>query len=212
MKRWTLLSLALLLVLATGLDHGVRAEQQPVRATLDKAAPGFVLTDFLGNEHSLADYKGKFVVLEWTNMDCPFVKKHYKSGNLQKLQKTFTKQGVVWLRICSSAVNTQGYFTTADIKRRVKEDKAMQTAYLIDTAGTVGHMYGARTTPHMFVIDPKGVLIYAGGIDDKPSTKVADIKGATNYVSACLDAAMKGKPVVTETATPYGCSVKYAKK
>ncbi len=212
MKRWTLLSLALSLVLATGLDRAVRAEQQPLRATLDKAAPGFTLTDARGNEHSLADYKGKFVVLEWTNMDCPFVKKHYKSGNMQKLQKTFTKQGVVWLRISSSAVNTQGYFPTADIKRRVKEDKAMQTAYLIDTAGTVGRMYGARTTPHMFVIDPEGMLIYAGGIDDKPSAKLETIDGATNYVSECLQAAMNDKPVRLKTAPPYGCAIKYAKK
>jgi peroxiredoxin len=212
MKRWTLLSLALSLVLATGFHHAVKAEQQPVRATLDKAAPGFTLTDVLGNEHSLADYKDKFVVLEWTNMDCPFVKKHYKSGNMQKLQKEFTKKGVVWLRICSSAVNTQGYFTTTDIKRRVKEDKAMQTAYLIDAAGTVGTMYGAKTTPHMFVIDPEGVLIYAGGIDNKPSTKLETIDGATNYVSECLQAAIDGKPVRLKTAPPYGCAIKYAKK
>jgi len=119
---------------------------------------------------------------------------------------------VVWLRVCSSAEGTQGYYSNADIKSRVKKSKAMQTAYLIDANGTVGRMYGAKTTPHMFVIDPKGTLIYAGGIDDKPSTKLADIDGATNYVSGCLEAAMNGKPVAHKTATPYGCAIKYAKK
>ncbi len=212
MKRWMLLSLALSLVVAVGLDGHVAAKPHPALAKIDEAAPDFTLADVKGNNHSLSDYKGKYVVLEWTNMDCPFVEKHYNSGNMQKLQKTFTKQGVVWLRICSSAEGTQGYYSNAGIKSRVKKSKAMQTAYLIDADGSVGHLYGAKTTPHMFVIDPKGRLIYAGGIDDKPSTKLADIDGATNYVSGCLEAAMSGKPVAHKTATPYGCSIKYAKK
>ncbi|MFQ5512020.1 MAG: thioredoxin family protein [Candidatus Krumholzibacteriia bacterium] len=209
MKRWMILLLVPALLLTAGL---AAAESYAAKARMDKAAPAFTLTDVDGHEHSLADYKGKYVVLEWTNMDCPFVKKHYKSGNMQGLQKQFTKEGVVWLRICSSAKGAQGYFKAAEIKRRLKEDKAMQTAYLIDADGTVGRMYGAKTTPHMFVIDPKGALIYAGGIDDKPSTQLATVEGATNYVSDCLQAAMSGKPVAQKTAPPYGCGVKYAKK
>jgi len=181
-------------------------------AEIDQAAPDFMLTDANGKEHTLSDYRGKFVVLEWTNMDCPFVRKHYNSKNMQSLQKKYTEKGVVWLSICSSARGKQGNYEVAEIKKRSKEWNAARTAYLIDDSGRVGRMYGAKTTPHMFVIDPKGTLIYAGGIDDKPSTNTADVAGAHNFVSECLDAAMAGKPVKTKTSTPYGCSVKYASK
>ena len=171
--------------------------------------PGFTLSDAEGNERSLKDFRGKYVVLEWTNPNCPFVKKHYNSGNMQGLQKDYAKKGVVWLTICSSGEGKDGYFESADVQKIVKDNKAMQTAYLIDAEGTVGRMYQAKTTPHMFVIDPEGTLIYAGAIDDKKSTNPEDVKGATNYVSDCLDAAMSGKPVTTKTSAPYGCSVKY---
>ncbi len=190
------LALALPMAFAGGLE-------------IDKPAPTFTLKDVEGKSHSLADFKGKFVVLEWINFDCPFVGKHYRSNNMQKLQKTYTAKGVVWLSICSSAPGKQGYFTAEVIKKRLAEAKATPTAYLIDADGTAGKLYGAKTTPHMFIIDPKGTLIYAGGIDDIRSTDVADIAKAKNYVTAALEEALAGKPVTEKVTTPYGCSVKY---
>ena len=145
-------------------------------------------------------------------MDCPFVRKHYDSGNMQSLQKQYGKEGVVWLRICSSGLDKQGYFELDVIEKRLEKDKSMAAAYLIDADGTVGRMYAAKTTPHMYVINPKGVLIYAGAIDDIKSTNKADIEKATNYVSNCLDAAIKGEKIEVTTSVPYGCSVKYAAK
>ena len=189
-----------------------KEKAKSVKLEIDKPAPDFALADMEGKEHNLSSFKGRYVVLEWINMDCPFVKKHYNSGNMQKLQKDYAKKGVAWFSICSSAPGNQGHFETAEIKKRLKESKGMQTAYLVDSEGTVGKMYGAKTTPLMFIIDPKGVLIFAGGIDDKRSTDVADVKGATNYVRECLDAALAGKTVKTKSAPPYGCSVKYKEK
>jgi peroxiredoxin len=178
-------------------------------AKVDEAAPAFTLTDVDGNRHSLADFKGKYIVLEWVNYDCPFVRKHYASGNMQRLQREWTDKGVVWLSICSSAPGKQGYFETAELKDRIKEEKAVPSAYLLDSEGTVGKMYEAKTTPHMYIINPEGVLIYAGGIDNIASTNVDDIGMATNYVRATLEAAMAGKPVEVKGSRPYGCSVKY---
>ena len=171
--------------------------------------PDFTLTDSNGIPHSLSEYKGKFVVLEWTNYDCPFTKKHYESGNIQKLQKTYTEKGVIWLSINSSAPGKQGNFTPEEINQKIKERNASPTAYLLDTKGSVGRVYGAKTTPHMFIVDPQGMLIYKGGIDDKPSTDQADIATANNYVSAALDEAMNGQPVTDASTDSYGCSVKY---
>lgn len=202
--------LALAGVLFCATSGVVIAGDETKHAEIDKPAPGFALADQNGKEYSLSDFKGRYVVLEWTNPDCPFVRKHYDSGNMQSLQKAYAKKGVVWLSICSSAPGKQGYYQGADITKQIEGKKGMQLAYLVDADGSVGRMYGAKTTPHMFVIDDDGVLIYAGGIDDKPSTNTADIDGATNYVQQCLDAAMSGKPVPTKTSTPYGCSIKYA--
>jgi peroxiredoxin len=179
-------------------------------AGIGEAAPNFTLQGADGKTHSLADYQGKFVVLEWTNPNCPFVHKFYDSGTMQALQKKETAKGVIWLRINSGAPGHDGYQTVSDLASYVTEQHVAATESLIDPDGKVGHEYGARTTPHMFVINPKGVLIYAGGIDNKPSTDVADISTATNYVEAALDEAMAGKPVKKPTARPYGCSVKYA--
>lgn len=178
-------------------------------AKLNEMAPDFKLKDSKGNEHSLSDYKGKVVVLEWINYDCPFVKKHYSSKNMQTLQEKYSKQGVIWLAICSSAPGKQGNFSSDEINKRSKEYGAMFTAYLIDESGKVGKMYGAKTTPHMYIINSDGKLVYAGGIDDKASTDVADIKTAKNYVSSALDELLSGKQVTVQTSTPYGCSVKY---
>jgi len=181
-------------------------------AEVGKTAPGFTLKDPMGISVSLDDFKGKFVVLEWINYDCPFVKKHYNSGNMQMLQTKYTEQGVVWLAICSSAEGKQGNFTTKEILTRSRDHKAAFSLYLLDESGAVGKAYDAKTTPHMFIIDPDGKLVYAGGIDDIRSTNVEDISRANNYVSAALDAALAGRAIGTTTSKPYGCSVKYAKK
>lgn len=186
------------------------APAQAGTAVVGQAAPEFTLTDSNGKAHTLSSYKGKHVVLEWVNFGCPFVAKHYGSGNMQRLQKAYRDKGVVWLAVNSSAEGKQGYHTAAEIGALLKEKGSAPTAYLIDTPGTVGQLYGARTTPHMYVIDPKGTLVYAGGIDDRPTTDLADIEGATNYVKAALDETLAGKPVTTAVTKPYGCSVKYA--
>jgi hypothetical protein len=179
-------------------------------ATIGHPAPNFSLQGADGKSHALADYAGKFIVLEWTNPNCPFVKKFYGSDTMQSLQKEETAKGVVWLRINSGAPGHDGYQTPADLASYVTKNHVAATESLIDPTGKVGHTYGARNTPQMFVINPHGTLIYAGGIDNKPSADPSDIAGATNYVKAALDEAMAGKPVATPTAPPYGCSVKYA--
>jgi peroxiredoxin len=178
-------------------------------AVVGKAAPAFSLTDMDGKTVKLSDFKGKFVVLEWVNFDCPFVRKHYGSENMQKLQKTYTGKDVVWITICSSAPGKQGHLTAAEAKEATAERGASPTEFLLDPKGVTGKAYGAKTTPHMYVIDPKGKLLYNGAIDDTPSTKVADVPTSKNYVVAALDAAMAGKPVENATTKPYGCSVKY---
>jgi len=182
----------------------------PASATIGQPAPNFTLQGSDGKTHSLADYKGKFVVLEWTNPNCPFVHKFYDSNTMQGLQKKETAKGVVWLRINSSAEGSQAYQSASDLASYVKDHNVAATASLLDPTGQVGHTYGARTTPHMFVINPQGVLIYAGGIDNTPSPDPATIATAKNYVTAALDEAMAGKPVTTPTAPPYGCHVAYA--
>jgi peroxiredoxin len=179
------------------------------KAAIDKPAPDFALVDINGKKHELADYKGKFVVLEWNNWNCPFVKKHYSKGNMQHLQKQYGEKGVVWLTICSSAPGKQGYHDAKEHNEYIEKSGAAATAYLPDPDGTVGRLYAAKTTPHMFVIDRDGVLVYAGAIDDKPSTKTADLEDATNFVRLSLDEVMAGEAVSVKTSTPYGCSVKY---
>ena len=178
-------------------------------AVVGKAAPAFSLTDLEGKTVRLADFKGKFVVLEWVNFDCPFVQKHYGSGNMQSLQRTYAGKGVVWLAVNSSAPGKQGHYPPAEIEARAKRHAAAFSAYLVDPDGAVGRAYGAKTTPHMFVIDPAGTLLFAGGIDDKPSTDVADVATAKNFVRLALDAALAGQPVAVTSSQPYGCSVKY---
>lgn len=172
-------------------------------------APGFTATDSLGKTVSLDAYKGKFVVLEWTNHGCPFVGKHYKSGHMQLLQKEYTAKGVIWFSVISSRKGAQGYSTPAKANRDLVKWHAHPTAVLLDPSGKLGREYGATTTPDMYIIDPQGTLIYEGAIDDTPSTDLDDIKTANNYVSQALDAAMAGKPVETTMTKSYGCSIKY---
>jgi peroxiredoxin len=172
-------------------------------------APAFTLTDSNGQSHNLADFKGKFVVLEWLNHGCPFVKKHYDSNNMQKLQKEYTGKDVVWLSIVSSAPGKQGHMSPAKTNQAKEEKGSAATAILIDEDGTVGQLYGAKVTPELYVINPEGDLIYSGAIDDKKSVDPADVEGATNYVKRALDEALAGQPVSAPKTEPYGCSVKY---
>jgi peroxiredoxin len=208
---------ALACVLSLTFVAALRAEEQkaaapaatPAVAAVGQKAPEFTLTDAAGKKHSLADYKGKYVVLEWVNFGCPFVRKHYDSKNMQGLQARWTGQDVVWLSICSSAQGKQGYYEGEALTKQLQKEGVKSTAYLIDADGVVGRKYEAQTTPHMYVIDPQGLLIYAGAIDDRPSAKPEDIAGAVNYVSEALAQARAGKPLSTSWTKSYGCSVKY---
>jgi len=172
-------------------------------------APDFSATDSKGKAHSVSEYKGKYVVLEWFNPECPFVKKHYGSGNMQKLQEEFTSKGVVWLSVDSSAPGKEGNLTAEEANQKMTEWKTKQTALLLDPDGKAGQAYGAKNTPHMFVINPEGKIIYEGAIDSKASANPADITGSTNYVKVALEESMSGKTVTTANTKPYGCSVKY---
>ncbi len=213
--RFLLFASFLALGLAAWPTHRASAQDQDAAllnasAIVGQPAPNFTLTGADGKPHTLADYKGKFVVLEWTNPNCPFVKKFYNSDTMQGLQQKETAQGVAWLRINSGAPGHDGYQTVPDLASYIAANHVNATESLLDPTGRVGHMYGARNTPQMFVIDPKGILIYAGGIDDHPSPDPADIATAKNYVVAALDQARAGQSVATPTAPPYGCSIKYA--
>lgn len=172
-------------------------------------APDFTLAGADGKTYSLGGFKGKYVVLEWTNHECPFVKKHYGSGNMQSQQKELTGKGAVWLSIVSSAEGKQGHVDAAQALELTKRRNAAPTAVLLDPSGEVGRKYDARTTPHMFVVAPDGKLIYQGGIDSIASTDTDDIPKATPYVKVALAEAMAGKPVTNASTPPYGCSVKY---
>jgi peroxiredoxin len=179
------------------------------QVTTGEPAKDFMAKDTNGVEQTLSSYKGKYVVLEWFNYGCPFVKKHYDSNNMQSLQKELTGKGIVWLSINSSAQGKEGYTTSDEANALTKEKGALPTAVILDSDGKIGKMYGAQTTPHMFVINPEGVIIYQGAIDSTPSADSADIATSTNYVRTALDEAMSGKPVSNATTKSYGCSVKY---
>ena len=173
------------------------------------AAPDFSLTDAKGKAHSLSQYKGKYVVLEWFNPECPFVKKHYGSGNMQKLQEEYTSKGVTWLTIDSNAPGTEGNITPDQAQTIMASWKTKQTALLLDPESKVARSYGAKNTPNMVVINPEGKIVYEGAIDSKATPNPADIPNSTNYVKVALDESLEGKPVTTSTTKPYGCSVKY---
>ncbi len=173
------------------------------------AAPDFSLTDAKGKTHSLAGSKGKFVVLEWFNPQCPFVQKHYGSGNMQNLQQEYSGKGVVWMSIDSSAAGKEGHLTPDAATKQIADWKMNSTTLLLDADGKAGHAYGAKNSPHMFIINPEGKIVYEGAIDSKASTNPADIPNSTNYVKAALDESLAGKPVSNPNAKPYGCSVKY---
>ena len=197
----------LLLTLTTICTGALFAAEAP---KVGAPAPTFSLPDSNGKTHSLGDFKGKYVVLEWFNPGCPFVQKHYTSENMQKLQKEFTGKEVVWLTIDSSAEGNEGYLTPADANKQIADWKMKSTALLLDPDGKVGHEYAATNTPHMYVVDPNGKLIYSGAIDSKPTANPDDVAGATNYVKVALEEAMAGKPVANAQTRAYGCSIKYA--
>ena len=214
-RTLTVASAALLLLAAcqqqpaAAPDKTAAAETAvPAVAGPGDMAPAFTLVDADGTQRSLADFKGKTVVLEWTNEGCPYVKKHY-TGAMQALQRDATADGVVWLTIISSAPGTQGFVEGAEARAWKAKHKAAFTHLLLDPTGEVGKRYDAKTTPDMRIIDPQGRLIYVGGIDDKPTNPVADLAGATNFVRAALADAKAGRPVQTAFAQPYGCAIKY---
>ena len=202
MKR----SAVLLTVLSLVLAHpaaGLAA------SAVGKPAPDFSAVDWNSQTRSLKEFRGKFVVLEWFNPDCPFVRKHYGTGNMQALQQTWTEKGVVWLSVNSSAPGKQGHVIPQQAKAFVEQRGAAPTTVLLDPAGALGRLYGAKTTPHLFVVNPEGVLVYAGAIDDTPSADPDDVPAAMNYVQRALEEAMAGEPVSVASTQPYGCSVKY---
>jgi peroxiredoxin len=199
------LALALLVPAAPAL-----AADSPAKAVIGQAAPDFTGTDSNGVKHTLSEYKGKTVVLEWTNPSCPFVIKHYESKNMQNLQKEATADGVIWLTVASSAKDKEGYASPADTNKYMAEQGSAATAWILDPSGEIGHLYGATATPNMFVINPEGVLVYAGAIDDNDSFKPETIKGAKNYVREALAAVKSGKQVEVASSQPYGCGIKYA--
>jgi hypothetical protein len=202
-------TIAALIVTGAFAVHRATAVPSAAAAKAGEAAPSFTLPDIAGKAVRLGDYMGKIVVLEWTNDGCPFVGKHYESGNMPALQQKYTGTGVVWLTIASSAPGEEGYVTAADAKADLARWRARPTDFLLDPDGIVGHLYDARATPHMVVIDRGGRIAYMGAIDNKPSTRLADVKTEHNYVAAALDALAAGQPVAIASTRAYGCSIKY---
>jgi len=212
MTRRTFVAGTTLAGLATVAARGILASPAWAAgvAKVSETAPAFTTTATNGRSVSLADQRGKIVILEWTNHDCPYVRKHYDSGNMQTLQKEITAQGVVWLTLISSSPGTQGYVSPKEADELTASRKANPTSVLLDPSGAVGKAYGATNTPHMYIVDKAGLLVYAGAIDDRPTTRRADIQGAHNYVRAALDDMAAGRAVQTPVTRAYGCTVKYA--
>jgi peroxiredoxin len=197
--RYTMLRVSVVLGLITAA----------MAVRIGEPAPDFTAVDSHGKSQRLSDYKGKYVVLEWHNQGCPYTRKHYESGNMQRLQKEWTAKAAVWFTVISSAPGKQGYVTPTQENDYVQKINAAPTAVLMDSGGTLGHLYDAKTTPHMFIIAPNGTLIYDGAIDDHPTSDQADIARSKDYVTAALAEALAGKPVSDAATKPYGCSVKY---
>lgn len=195
-------------VLAATAFAGFRPAPAPAKVAVGAAAPSFKTQDSKGNAISLEDYRGKYVVLEWSNFGCPYVQKHYSTGHMQGLQKKYTAKGVVWLTIFSMAPGTHGYYTP-DKLTQIGAKKGVASTLIADSDGTVGKLYGAKNTPTMFIIDPNGKIAYMGGIDDKPTPETDDLAGAKNFVAAALDEALAGKPISVKLSPPYGCGIAY---
>lgn len=178
-------------------------------AVVGERAPDFSVVDAHGNVHNLSDYEGQYVILEWLNHGCPFVKKHYDGNNMQEMQRRYTEEGVIWLSVVSSAPGTQGYMEPDETIETMEAKNAAPTAILLDVDGTMGRAYDARVTPHMYIINPEGILEFNGAIDDKPTARLRDLEDAHNYVDAAMASLRNGEEVEVRTNTPYGCTVKY---
>ena len=209
-SRRTALAAAIVTGAALGAAATFAGAQPASGPRIGAAAPDFTIVDTNGRKQSLSDYRGKTVVLEWTNDECPFVRKHYSSASMQGLQKKWTGSNVVWLSVISSAPGEQGFVSPEKANQLTVDRGAAPSAVLLDPAGDLGRTYKAQTTPHMYVIKGDGVLAYMGGIDDKPSSQAADLKGAKNFVDAALSEIAAGKDVSVTTSRPYGCTVKFA--
>ena len=206
MKKLTFLSVLLIASIAL---INMTTETSRGGAVVGERSPDFSVVDAYGNTHSLSDYEGRYVILEWLNHDCPFVRKHYNGNNMQQLQEKYTEQGAVWLSVISSAPGTQGYLEPEAAQNITKEKNASPTAVLLDADGRMGRAYDARVTPHMYIINPDGILEYNGAIDDRPTPRPRDLEGARNYLAEAMDALLSGGQVEVRTNTPYGCTVKY---
>ena len=204
-KLLTLLSITILAVVLINATNETDREG----AVVGERAPDFSVVDAHGNVHSLSDFEGQYVILEWLNHGCPFVRKHYDGNNMQEMQKRYTEKGVVWLSVVSSAPGTQGYMEPDETLKTMEEKNAAPTAILLDVDGTMGRAYDARVTPHMYIINPEGIVEFNGAIDDKPTARARDLEGAHNYVDAAMTSLLNGEPVEVTTNTPYGCTVKY---
>jgi peroxiredoxin len=205
----TALAASALTTASPGVMPGPPSEALAASVRTGAPAPSFTGTDTKGVQHTLAQYRGKIVVLEWTNHECPYTIKHYATGNMQALQAAATDAGAIWLTVASSRPGTQGYVDSAAADQLTASRRAKPTAVLLDPAGQIGRLYGAQTTPHMFVIDGAGTLVYMGAIDDRPAASHASVRGARNYVQEALDALAAGRPVAVASTRPYGCTVKY---
>lgn len=202
----------LTILAATALTAGItpatitRAAANPQAGS---AAPGFSATDSKGKQHTLSAYKGKIIVLEWTNHECPYTVKHYDTGNMQVLQKSATDSGGIWFTVASSRPGTQGHVNALEADKLTDDRNARPTAVLLDPRGELGRLYAARTAPHIYIIDPAGTLVYMGAIDDQPTANHASVKTARNYIREALDAMAAGRPIATASTRPYGCTIKY---
>ena len=206
MKKLTIL---FSFIIAAFVMVNAAAESGSDGAVVGERAPDFSVVDAHGNTHSLSDYEGQYVILEWLNHGCPFVRKHYDGNNMQELQKRYTDKDVVWLSVVSSAPGTQGFMEPDETIETADEKGAAPTAILLDVDGTMGRAYDARVTPQMYIINPEGILEYNGAIDDRPTARLRDLEGAHNYVEAAMASLLNGEPVEVTTNTPYGCTVKY---
>lgn len=203
-----LLSIVVIMVMAINLTS--ETTENKADAVVGEPAPDFEVVDANGDTRSLSEFSGKYVILEWLNHGCPYVRKHYDGNNMQQLQEKYTEEDVVWLSVISSAPGTQGYMEPEEALQSVDEQGGSPTAILLDSDGTMGHAYDARVTPHMFIIDPEGVLRYNGAIDDQPSSRASSLEEAHSYVDAAMASLRDGEEVEVKTNTPYGCTVKYA--
>lgn len=210
LTKRTLMIGAGVVVLAAGAGVAIFNQNAEAAVETGAQAPAFSVRDASGATRTLAEFSGRTVVLEWTNHGCPYVRKHYDSGNMQTLQQEATAEGVVWLQVISSAPGEQGYLDGLGALARVRTDAAYPSATLLDPTGEMGHAYGARNTPHMFIISGEGRVVYQGAIDNRPSARPSTLEGANNYVRAALSDLAAGRAVATAETTPYGCSVKYA--